>query len=960
MRFHAALPCVCLFAAAPIQASYVGDMAEVAQVPAVPAGPAAISASSHGDFVVAWLETVDGAPTIKLLLQRRGATVSQEPMTLGASTIGPLAAPRVAMDAEGAFVAIWDGADGVYAQRYTPGGSPTGGPLAISKIGAASTPAVAMDAFGNFVVVWVRTQGQSSEIVARRFLADGTAVGHEVLVSAPARDGAGNPAVAMSVWGEFVVAWETQTDWGSDVLVRPFAADGTALLDPVSVADAPVAGRREPSVGMNADGAFVVVWNSTALDGAASIQARQFLADGTALPSEIRVDEGIPSDSAHDPIVAMDVSGDFVVLWSYRYGSYWQLFRPDGWRQETLWYGPINSLATRAIAMDADGDWFVPLAYTQHLTVSRFSGPEPVDMGASLTESADPVVPGQPLTYTLRIDNLHVTAAPTGIPAVDSAVGQAARASAFFSLSSGALGLPLPDDCVATNAAGLECAVSVLPPGGSIEWSVSVNADVQGQLNAYVQSLAHQYDPEDANDGAHESTTFACDESNGPGSLLIAQVSASVEEGEPVLATLERIGGTCGTVSAGYFSGSGNDVAYNSGQATWLNGESGLRTVYLRTLEDDVDEDPESHTVRITYIDGGATFGSPSEASYTLIDNDPEPVVTVTAPTSVEMRENERFDVVITLSRRSERGVRVPIAIDDPTNWWPDMVSRWFAWNSTREVLTFTARNDSRYDADRIVTLAFGEPANAVLPDPPTIVVTVKDDDPPPMVSIASADGAVTEGSSRTFRIVRSEASGLPTSVPLQWSGSATHAGDFTAPDVVTIPANQTFVDVTVGAAADRIDEEDVESATVTLGTPEHGGLGSDVEWNIQIQDADQTPTMQFVQPAQTVREGAGPVPIAAELSGLSAFETRMTLIVDGTGSSPADYTLSSLEIVIPPGQRSGAVTLTVVNDAQAELQESVQIQMGAGTKVVAGAPARHVVTITDDELPLPPLGINR
>lgn len=76
------------------------------------------------------------------------------------------------------------------------------------------------------------------------------------------------------------------------------------------------------AIAMDADGDFVVVWQSegTSDDGSWDVFARRFNAVGTALSDEFRVNVETANNQLN-PAVAMDYFGNFVVVWASESGS---------------------------------------------------------------------------------------------------------------------------------------------------------------------------------------------------------------------------------------------------------------------------------------------------------------------------------------------------------------------------------------------------------------------------------------------------------------------------------------------------------------------------------------------------------------------------------------------------------------------------------------------------------------
>ncbi len=118
-------------------------------------------------------------------------------------------------------------------------------------------------------------------------------MGDEFQVNTYTTDTQRSPTVGVDAKGDFVVAWMSFGSGGSDasdysVQVQRFAADAAALGGEIQVNTYVTGFQHIPVVGVNADGDFVVVWESTGSSGtdtsSNSIQAQRFavpiLSDG--------------------------------------------------------------------------------------------------------------------------------------------------------------------------------------------------------------------------------------------------------------------------------------------------------------------------------------------------------------------------------------------------------------------------------------------------------------------------------------------------------------------------------------------------------------------------------------------------------------------------------------------------------------------------------------------------------
>ena len=117
------------------------------------------------------------------------------------------------------------------------------------------------------------------------------------------------------------------------------------------------------------------------------------------------------------------------------------------------------------------------------------------------------------------------------------------------------------------------------------------------------------------------------------------------------------------------------------------------------------------------------------------------------------------------------------------------------------------------------------------------------------------------------------------------------------------------------------------------------------------ITDDDVTPTVAFTAAAQSKAESAGTATITAQLSALSGKDVTVPFTVTGTATGGGtDYTITASPVTITAGTISSDITVTIIDDAVDELDETVIVTMGAPTNATKGSPTVHTLTITDDD----------
>ncbi|MEM8547104.1 MAG: hypothetical protein AAGF46_02970, partial [Pseudomonadota bacterium] len=209
-----------------------------------------------------------------------------------------------------------------FAQRFAADGTPQGGEFQVNAYTTSLQfyPSVAMNAGGDFVIAWESwgQDGQAPGIFAQRFAADGTPEGEEFPVNTHTTGHQGNPSAAIDADGSFVVAWRSADQDGdrNGIFAQRFAAGGTPEGEEFSVNTYTTSDQFSPSVAMDADGNFVVAWESYLQDGDLfGVFAQRFTADGVPQGLEFPVNTYTARRQSL-PSVSIDPEGGFIVAWT--------------------------------------------------------------------------------------------------------------------------------------------------------------------------------------------------------------------------------------------------------------------------------------------------------------------------------------------------------------------------------------------------------------------------------------------------------------------------------------------------------------------------------------------------------------------------------------------------------------------------------------------------------------------
>ena len=223
-----------------------------------------------------------------------------------------------AVNADGSFVVTWTSTLGISARRFDSTGAPSGAEFQVNASTplTINNPVVAADAAGNFVVVWeVALAPFDKDLFGRLFTAAGAPVGGDFAVNAYTTGRQAQPAIARTAQGAFVVSWNGTDGSGYGIVGQRFDAAGARVGNEFVANTYTPDQQVQSSVAVDQSGAFVIAWRSNYQDGFASaVAAQRFDAQGARRGAEFIVNLYTTSYQSF-PDVASDANGNFVVAW---------------------------------------------------------------------------------------------------------------------------------------------------------------------------------------------------------------------------------------------------------------------------------------------------------------------------------------------------------------------------------------------------------------------------------------------------------------------------------------------------------------------------------------------------------------------------------------------------------------------------------------------------------------------
>ncbi len=279
-----------------------------------------VAMAADGRFVVVWASLLQGRFTVHGQRFAPDGSPQGGEFQVNTTATENNPGPHVAMAGDGRFVVVWassvQGRVTVSGQRFAPDGSPQGDEIHVveADFPYGLGPRVAMAPDGRFVVVFPDENEGGPLVGMVRFRADGTRDGAEMQVNED-RPSYPVPNVAMAPDGRFLVVWTSDDGAQPDscnVVARRFLPDGSPDGSQFLLNTNPASCKDWPQLGLTADGRMVAVWTGPGED--ADIMARVFDENGDPVDPEFLVNTHTLGGQFR-PRLGVAADGRFVVLW---------------------------------------------------------------------------------------------------------------------------------------------------------------------------------------------------------------------------------------------------------------------------------------------------------------------------------------------------------------------------------------------------------------------------------------------------------------------------------------------------------------------------------------------------------------------------------------------------------------------------------------------------------------------
>ncbi len=456
--------------------------------------------------------------------------------------------------------------------------------------------------------------------------------------------------------------------------------------------------------------------------------------------------------------------------------------------------------------------------------------------------------------------------------------------------------------------------------------------------------------------------TMIVDDDPGGVPIAFSTVSYVTKESLPKLTVIvKRPAGVAATQAVTFQTSDGSaqagtDYGATSGVLTFTPGLTS-KTFTISILNDGTAEGSETFLVSLSNPTGGAILGSPSTAVATISDNDLAGTVQFSVVSSSVSEKVGTTKIIVSRTAGTAAGVTVNWAISGGTaTAGADYTGATFGTltfgaNVASQTISIPITDDAAAEGSETVILVLSNPmGGAALGSRTTHTRTITDDET--ALTFSAASYAASEAVGKvTLTVKRTGAKTNAVTVTYVTSnGSATQPGDYAqtsgtlsfAPGMVSRTLSVPIVNDT--------DVEGAEAFQATLtGATNGAGIGPNGTATVTI--ADSEPGFVFSAAKYTAREISGKATITVKRTGTTSVAASVSYATsNGTATQPDDYTSTSGTLSFGPGAVTKTFLVPIVNDAQHEDPETLNLTLSSPQGAYLGTPSTAVVSITDND----------
>ena len=450
-----------------------------------------------------------------------------------------------------------------------------------------------------------------------------------------------------------------------------------------------------------------------------------------------------------------------------------------------------------------------------------------------------------------------------------------------------------------------------------------------------------------AGDPVVTDVTIVDDDQRG---VNVSVEGLEVEEGTSSTYSVQLTSQPTGTVRIAVDGNpAGSDLTVNPASLSFTSRNWRAQQTFTVAAAQDRDAIDEP-VITLSHQVSGADYADVAASGVTVtILEDDTPVLSMADVQATEGDGEMVFEALLNI--QSSREIRVNyVSVAGTATEGEDYVGQ--AGTLVLAPLQTTARivvplvNDEVDEAAEHFTLDFADFTNAAPPgDLLSVTGTILDDDLP-VLSISAVDQTVPEGTDARFRLARVGDLSVTLSVPV----TVRESGDFlagTLPEAVDFEAGAAEAILALPTEDDPLDESD-GTVEVTMASNDEYEIPGSPTARLIVADNDQTPAVIIA--GAEVAENAGEITLPVTLRGASAYDVSVDwMTTDLTARAGDDYGAASGRITFAPGETTGEVRVTVMDDLLPEDPEEFAVTLSGPVNAVLEVGAA-TVTITDDD----------
>ncbi len=345
-----------------------------------------------------------------------------------------------------------------------------------------------------------------------------------------------------------------------------------------------------------------------------------------------------------------------------------------------------------------------------------------------------------------------------------------------------------------------------------------------------------------------------------------------------------------------------------------------------------------------------------------------EPVVFFSVTSANQDEGTTPAELVVSLNYPIADGVIVDFdttalstAVDGVDITYPALPSSvLIAAGDNSATIAYTILDDGLVEAvdDTVVTRITGA-TGALVGLQDSTVLLINDNDNTQEIDFSVTSITASEESGLVNAILRLNAVNMSDSTTVQYevsvASSAVESEDFTlASGTAQIDAGQLTTSIQIPLIDDASDEED-ETIIIQLSAPVNAALGVNTQFTVTLEDDDAAPELNFSAASFGSVESTslGNFEVAvSEVSGRNIAVDYQVVVVNSTADG-SDFVLADGVLNIAPGASSANITATIVDDLDAEVDESLELRLfdnGNLLNATVGVLDTAVYTIEDND----------